>query len=146
MAKQFIAGISLATVVLIAMPVFARAQGENAGAQNANIGQQLYESHCAVCHGADAQGNGPLASILKRKVPNLTLLQKNNHGVFPVQRVYEIIDGTKPIEGHGTPDMPAWGVEFMKEAPPFGGPVAKEEYVTAQILALIGYLAGIQAK
>ena len=28
-------------------------------------GRALYEAHCAVCHGSDAQGNGPMAKVLK---------------------------------------------------------------------------------
>lgn len=144
MAKQFtarhlIVGVGLLASASIATAGFARAQNED-------LGKQEYESNCAVCHGVSAKGDGPLAPILKRKVPDLTLLQQDNHGVFPVQRLYEIVNGTKPVEGHGTPDMPAWGVQFAKQAPPFGGPAAQAEFVTARILALIGYIASIQAK
>ena len=30
-----------------------------------NSGKQMFSSYCAVCHGADAKGNGPAASALK---------------------------------------------------------------------------------
>ncbi len=151
MAKLFIVGVL--GVAVIAMPIFAKAQNSTASdqnstasEQNSNIGKQEYESHCAVCHGLDGKGNGPLASILKKKVPDLTTLQKDNNGVFPVQLVYNIIDGTKHIEGHGTPDMPSWGAFFMQQAPAFGGPYKQYDFVTGRILALIGYLSTIQAK
>lgn len=141
MTKRSYVGLCLLGSALVAMPILARAQTDHP-----NIGKQEYESHCAVCHGPHAKGNGPLASILKKKVPDLTLLKRHNKGIFPVQRVYDIIDGTKPIAGHGTRDMPAWGVQFMKQAPPYGGPYTQYEFVNAKILALIGYLDSIQAK
>jgi mono/diheme cytochrome c family protein len=124
---------------VIAMPIVARAQ-------KADIGKQEYENYCAVCHGADGKGDRPLAHLLKQKGADLTILQKDNNGVFPVQRVHEIIDGTKPVSGHGTPDMPAWGVQFMKQAPPFGSRYGQSEFVTARILALIDYINRMQAK
>ena len=101
MAKLFIVGVLGAAV--IAMPILAKAQNSPAGEQNSNIGKQEYESYCAVCHGLDGKGNGPLASILKKKVPDLTTLQKDNNGVFPVQRVYDIIDGVKHMKGTARP-------------------------------------------
>jgi hypothetical protein len=139
MVKQSIFGVIILGVALVAMPVFAKAA-------NTDLGKQEYESHCAVCHGPSGKGDGPLAAILKKKVPSLTTLRKDNKGVFPFQVVYDIIDGTKQVKGHGTPDMPAWGVEFMKQAPPWGGPYAQAEFVTGRILALIGYLDRLQAK
>jgi hypothetical protein len=36
-------------------------------------------------------------------------LAQENQGVFPYRRVYEIIDGTSQVAGHGTRDMPVWG-------------------------------------
>src|ERR1700683_1638348 len=46
-------------------------------------GPDLFRVYCAVCHGSDAKGNGPLASGLKAKVPDLTVLAKTNGGQFP---------------------------------------------------------------
>jgi mono/diheme cytochrome c family protein len=139
MTKQFMIGASVLGAVLIATPIFARAQGTD-------IGKQEYQSHCAVCHGSSGKGDGPLAGILKKKIPDITMLRKNNKGVFPVQRVYDIIDGVKPVEGHGTRDMPVWGNVYMKQAPAFVSPYAQAEFVTARILALIGYMDSLQAK
>jgi mono/diheme cytochrome c family protein len=28
-------------------------------------GQQLFQDHCATCHGTDGTGNGPMAQVLK---------------------------------------------------------------------------------
>jgi mono/diheme cytochrome c family protein len=36
-------------------------------------GAQLYDIHCKLCHGATADGNGPIAPFLANKPANLTL-------------------------------------------------------------------------
>src|ERR1700692_1958159 len=54
-------------------------------------GPELFRAHCAPCHGLDAKGAGPAASALKAKVPDLTLLARNNRGQFPVAHVRQII-------------------------------------------------------
>jgi mono/diheme cytochrome c family protein len=35
-------------------------------------GAELYDIHCKMCHGATAQGNGPIAPFLANKPANLT--------------------------------------------------------------------------
>src|SRR6266478_10136529 len=72
-----------------------------------------FRRYCAQCHGMDATGDGPVAPALKKKPANLTMLQKNNGGVFPTEEVRSFIDGTKTAEGHGTREMPIWGYAFM---------------------------------
>jgi mono/diheme cytochrome c family protein len=139
MTKKFLVAVSVLGAALIAMPISAKAQ-------NINLGKQEYYSHCAVCHGSHGKGDGPLAEMLKGKVPDLTMLRKDNKGVFPFQDVYNVIDGTKQVKGHGTRDMPAWGVEFMKQASPWLGPYGQANVVAARILALIGYIDSFQAK
>ena len=47
-------------------------------------GPDLFRAHCAACHGFDAKGGGPMAAALKGKVPDLTVLAKNNKGMFLV--------------------------------------------------------------
>lgn len=37
-----------------------------------NNGKQLYASRCAMCHGADARGTGPLANKSNPATPDLT--------------------------------------------------------------------------
>ena len=62
-------------------------------AQNIDVGKAEYQSGCASCHGADAKGNGPVSTQLKTRPADLTVLAKKNNGVFPVNAVYQIIDG-----------------------------------------------------
>ena len=64
-----------------------------AGDRKIDIGQREYLSNCVACHGIAGKGDGPVAPILKAQVPDLTLMARNNGGVFPFARVYESIDG-----------------------------------------------------
>lgn len=78
-------------------------------------GLELYGAYCAVCHGKDAKGNGPMAKQLKPKVPDLTGIAKQNGGKFPLESVQAIIDGTSLAQtAHGTRDMPIWGPVFSQ--------------------------------
>jgi hypothetical protein len=43
-----------------------------------------------IAHGRSCAISGPVASALKAKVPDLTVLAKNNRGVFPAADVHRI--------------------------------------------------------
>ena len=75
-------------------------------------GPDLFRAYCASCHGIDAKGHGPAAVALKRKVPDLTVLAKNNRNQFPEQRVRKVIMGEDVIAAHGSREMPVWGPIF----------------------------------
>jgi hypothetical protein len=49
---------------------------------------------------------------LKIKVPDLTLLAKNNQGQLPVARVRQMISGDNVVAAHGSREMPMWGPIF----------------------------------
>ncbi len=122
-------------------------------AQGIDIGKREYVNSCAVCHGDSGKGDGPIAADLKTAPADLTTLQKNNMGVFPFGRVYEVVDGRKVIVGHGSSDMPVWGDRFKKYnaelaelALKFNTPIDSEAFVRDKILALIRYISGLQAK
>ena len=53
-------------------------------AQDIDVGRTEYQNSCGACHGMDAKGNGPLSENLKSKPSDLTVLTKNNNGVFPL--------------------------------------------------------------
>jgi mono/diheme cytochrome c family protein len=78
-------------------------------------GQQFYMQYCSSCHGKDGKGIGSVTSYLKVKVPDLTLLKKNNNGVYPTARVMSAIDGSRIVRAHGEREMPVWGEVFRKE-------------------------------
>ena len=76
-------------------------------------GAEMYKAYCASCHGLDAKGNGPAASALKAKMPDMTLLAKSHGGKFPAEHVSHVIIGEATVTAHGSKDMPVWGRAFM---------------------------------
>ena len=122
----------------------------SAGAQAISLGEFEYRNSCAQCHGASGKGDGTVAPLLTKIPSDLTMLQKNNGGIFPVTKVYPIIEGSADVRVHGPRDMPLWGTRFRArikddEDESFS-PRDTDEYVTTRILALIEYLATIQVK
>ena len=120
-------------------------------AQDMTLGEFEFQNSCVACHGASGKGDGPVTDFLSgAEVPDLTVLQSNNGGVFPVTAVYELIDGSDVASAHGTSDMPIWGDRFRERAADSSDPQflagSSEGYVKTRILALIEYLASIQAK
>ena len=80
-------------------------------------GAALFKAYCAVCHGIDGKGDGPLATSLKAAPSDLTRIAVRNGGVYPSARMGRIISGEEPIaSGHGTRDMPVWGPIFSQIA------------------------------
>jgi mono/diheme cytochrome c family protein len=80
-------------------------------------GQALYNAYCAVCHGTDARGAGPMAASFKVTPPDLTRIAARHGFVYPQARVEGIISGADPRPGgHGTSAMPVWGPIFSQVA------------------------------
>jgi mono/diheme cytochrome c family protein len=75
-------------------------------------GPDLFRAYCASCHGLDGKGHGPDARTLKTRVADLTVLARNNGGVFPTTRVRAAIMGEEVIASHGSREMPVWGPIF----------------------------------
>lgn len=117
-------------------------------ADRLDLGKREYEANCVVCHGPSAKGNGSYAELLKTRVPDLTVLARKNGGVFPVARVYEVIDGTQSVAAHGSREMPIWGTEYKAKAAQYyvDVPYDEQAFVRARILALIDYLNRLQEK
>jgi len=118
-------------------------------ADNLDVGKMEYEGACAVCHGLTGKGDGYLKSQLVNRVPDLTVLAKNNNGVFPFDRVYQIIDGRAEIKTHGTREMPVWGRFFNLQSSVYFENYPRQDTESAarsRILALTEYLYRLQAK
>ena len=81
-----------------------------------DLGRIEFSNSCAQCHGADGKGDGPVSPYLLNAPPDLTVLSKTNDGVFPIDRVYGIVDGRADVAVHGGRDMPVWGDRYMTEA------------------------------
>lgn len=123
--------------------------GSMGNAQGMTLGEFEYQNSCAVCHGTSGKGDGPVTDFLSGAVPSdLTVMQQNNGGVFPVEAVYQTIAGGMDASIHGTRDMPIWGNRFRQRVgqdnDAYFSPMETERYVSARILALTEYLASIQ--
>jgi mono/diheme cytochrome c family protein len=129
--------------VLLALPA---AGGFAAG--GFDVGKREYDENCASCHGLAGKGDGAYTEMLTTKVPDLTVLSRNNGGVFPVLRVYEVIDGRAEVKSHGPRAMPIWGADYLIAAAPSADdyPYDPEVMVRARILALAEYLYRLQTK
>jgi len=75
-------------------------------------GAEIFRDCCASCHGSDGKGNGPAASALRSKVPDLTQISNRAGGEFPTARIRAVIEGTETVSAHGSRAMPIWGPAF----------------------------------
>ncbi len=138
------------------LPFAVLLQIGSACAKDPDAGKTEFEAKCAVCHGVDGKGDGPLASQLKTTPADLTQLSKKNGGVFPLSAVYEKIDGRQEVKAHGTRDMPVWGYRYAPlpssalspkpmESWPLSDLPDPEAIIRGRILALVDYLYRLQA-
>ncbi len=108
-------------------------------------GALLFQIHCAACHGLEGHGDGPLARDLKTAPADLTELSRprsDDSGTldFPSARLEAVIDGREELRGHGTREMPIWGLTFQEP----GRDGDQEELVRRKIDDLLEYLRTIQ--
>ena len=140
--------MSLAAAALSVLSSAALAQTP-ADAQRVprDFGKNEFQSSCASCHGTSGKGNGPLVPLLRKTPPDLTLLAKNNQGVFPMNRLYEVIDGQN-VPAHGSRDMPVWGRAYriMDAEYYFDTEYDANALVRARVLSLLEYINRIQAR
>lgn len=136
---------------LVGIALFCTASAALAQAKpqaRVDFGEREYRSSCAVCHGLSGKGDGPYQPFQAKSPPNLTTLSKANSGVFPYQRVYEIIDGRQAVAAHGPRDMPIWGARYLAESAGYymDVPYDPEAFVRTRVSALVDYVYRIQAK
>lgn len=129
--------LAIAVSALAAVPAVAQ-----------DLGEREYSNSCAVCHGVDGKGDGPLSSQLLNTPPDLTVLSQMNGGVFPLANTYSIIDGTADVALHGGRDMPVWGdryvFEMQSDSTADYSLVEARAVALTRVLALVEYLASIQ--
>ena len=134
-------GIMLAAGTLFAAIVWTGVTGEAQSSVFARElppdGAPLYRTYCASCHGTHARGDGPVAIAMKVPPPDLTLISSRNQGMFPAERVRQIIQGKGPA-AHGERTMPVWGDVFARRVT---GPPTD-----ALIDALVRYLDSLQQR
>jgi mono/diheme cytochrome c family protein len=118
---------------------FVASLQDDAGA-TPDLGARLFRTYCASCHGVNALGDGPLADELLQAAPELTGFAERNGGVFPTDRVYDIIDGRR-VRAHGDAEMPIWGDAFRS------GPAGFDEQTArTRIEAIVNHLRAIQRR
>lgn len=100
-ARASLAGVSLA----LGLAWMAHAQSpENPGARS------LYIRYCAQCHGVSGHGDGPSAASFHPPPADLT------QSTLSRSELIRVIDGQRPLTGHGSGSMPAWGPIFSNQA------------------------------
>lgn len=126
----------------------AFAQGTPPQRPKLDFGKTEFEAKCATCHGLNGKGSGPTAAFLTRHAADLTVLAKSNGGILPVAAMYDVIIGEKELPGHGSRDMPSWGLAYRVQAGEHyvDAPYDPDAYVRMRVLALIEYINRLQVK
>lgn len=102
-------------------------------------GAELYNKHCAVCHGIDLKGTGPVPDPY-RTPPDLTTLARRHRGKFPADYVSKVLKNGVLLPAHGPAQMPVWGTEFE------ASDRSDRSQVTKRIAALTNYIQSAQQK
>jgi mono/diheme cytochrome c family protein len=156
MAKRYRLG-ELASVAVVSgaliwsLAPYARAQEMGPGGR-VITGAGQFRSHCAQCHGTDGKGDGQMAAALNVKPADLTMLTKNNGGVFPEERVVNSINGTSQVAAHGTKGgggttpMPVWGLAFRASTESGSGADFTPQEVDKKIKLIVDYIKTLQVK
>jgi mono/diheme cytochrome c family protein len=134
--------------MLAAIGASGRALAQDADAE---FGKREFLKSCSSCHGETGKGDGPAVKSLGHPAADLTKLAKNNNGVFPIVRVYNVIDGRIQIIVHGSRQMPAWGEVYtqgLKDRMPqnFMSKEMIDALVRERILMLVEYVLTLQEK
>jgi mono/diheme cytochrome c family protein len=107
-------------------------------------GMELYQQLCSSCHGVSGHGDGPVSSLIKIGVPDLTRIAERDGGEFPTEDVRRTIDGRWDHRAHGARDMPVWGWQFYDSSAT--NDAEERARVDAMIDRLVGYLRSIQVE
>jgi mono/diheme cytochrome c family protein len=103
-------------------------------------GGDLFRFYCASCHGRDGKGDGPVATALNRRPPDLTSIARRNSGRFPTDRVERFVTGDRePSPAHGSAEMPVWGPIFRALDP-------QDQMNRVRIENVVAFIESIQSK
>ena len=120
--------------LLLALPLLAACVEEPVS------GSAAFMEDCALCHGSDAKGSGPIANDLDVKPADLTRIAARNGGIFPRDEVMSRIDGYGLDGGV----MPEFGAGDMGDTVVVEGEDGLGTPVPARLLALTDYLQSLQ--
>ena len=115
------------------------------------FGRRHFLQYCASCHGPTGKGDGRDAKYLTKPPTDLSKLAKNNNGIFPIARVFAVIDGRIQVMVHGSRRMPVWGDIFtqglqerMKRD--YMSKDLLDAIIRTRILTLVEYISTLQEK
>lgn len=114
-----------------------------ASAQDVAQGRDVFQNHCATCHGTGARGDGPMADVLSVVPADLTTLAASNGGEFPTARVVRRVDGQREVLAHGGP-MPLWGMILDGPSSVIVAPDGAEIVAPEAIVDVAAWLATVQ--
>jgi mono/diheme cytochrome c family protein len=109
---------------------------QSPAASGVPTGAELYQQHCAVCHGTDLKGTGP-APYPFRAPPDLTTLAKRHGGVFPENYVTDVLRNGVVMPAHGPAEMPIWGADFASDQ-------SAQPQIALRIKSLTNYIKSLQ--
>ena len=84
-------------------------------AERMSYGQAEYLNSCAVCHGLEGRGDGPLGEVLMKRPADLTRLSRENGGEFPYTRVFAVIDGRNVVRATANATCPCGAANSLKK-------------------------------
>jgi mono/diheme cytochrome c family protein len=111
--------------------------------QDADAGREIFDTHCAACHGTDARGYGPMSQVLLIGPSDLTQLSTKVNDTFPTSGLIAKIDGRDPLLSHGSP-MPVFGGFFEGKGVTMRGEEGILIMTSQPIIDLVTFLATIQ--
>src|SRR5687768_16838674 len=134
--------ISLLSVLTLLAACATTSRDERSVAQLSGV--EMYERLCASCHGPGGRGDGPVSSLIKVGVPDLTRIALRDGGEFPAEDVRRTIDGRWDRRAHGARDMPVWGWQFYDSSN--ANDAQERAVVDSMIGRLVEYLRSIQVE
>jgi len=146
--RKYLFHCATIALTLVSIPALATEVIDSTGEEN-------FVRYCAACHGSGGHGDGPVATVIAKPIPDLTLIAARRDGKFPRQiiknaidgrwriDIKNAIDGRWRIDAHGTQQMPVWGYEFWIGA---GAGNFSETRVNQILDGLIDYLESIQGE
>lgn len=133
-------GFGFALLTLLATTASRAEEGDP---MLARVGGEMFQQYCAACHGTSGEGDGPVASALKKLPADLTTIAARRDGKFPESDIARWIDGRFDVVAHGSREMPVWGRKFADH---IAEGVDTDEVVRGRVLTIVEYLKTIQKK
>ena len=137
MKKGIFVGVAMVLLLSACASTVERSPAEMSG-------MEMYQQLCSSCHGTGGQGDGPVSSLIKIGVPDLTRIAHREGGEFPTEDVRRTIDGRWDRRAHGARDMPVWGWQLYDSSS--SNDAQERATVDSMIGRLVDYLRSIQVE